>query len=328
MDRLASKGGFTQGTGFALALVLVALAGVFFPHAVGANKWVGFLAPISTFVIFLFIGRNLTASDLLWVCRKPKLTLLVQVFIFGVTWVIAFVLTFIAPSSFFAIGFLIVLILPTTVSSCVVYAREAGGNAEFALGHSFIANLIAPLLFPLLSTIWIFGVGYGGIPFSKVAIEVYPRLGLLILLPVVLGWFSRKIPLLGESPAKWEAKVPQVCILFLSYLAFASGSALSLLDLPMIEWVRLGGWVIGCWLILSFLGWACGKVSGLDIPEWKSTYFVVSQKSLATGIPLIFATMGTQSMEGWIWLVLPLTLYHMFQLIAGAGVIAWLKAQK
>jgi len=33
-------------------------------------------------------------------------------------------------------------------------------------------------------------------------------------------------------------------------------------------------------------------------------------------------------MEGWIWLVLPLTLYHMFQLIAGAGVIAWLNAQK
>jgi len=64
------------------------------------------------------------------------------------------------------------------------------------------------------------------------------------------------------------------------------------------------------------------------MPERKSTYFVVSQKSLATGIPLIFATMGTQSMEGWIWLVLPLTLYHMFQLIAGAGVIAWLNAQK
>jgi sodium/bile acid cotransporter 7 len=328
MDRLASKGGFSQGTGFALALVLVALAGVFFPLHLGENKWLGFLAPISTFVIFLFIGRSITASGLLRVCNKPKVTMLVQGFIFAVPWAIAFVLTFIAPSSFYSIGFLIVLILPTTVSSCVVYARDAGGNAEFALGHSFIANLIAPLLFPLLSTMWIFGVGDGGIPFTKVAAEVYPRLGLLILLPVLLGWFTRKIPLLGNSPARWEAKVPQVCILFLSYLTFASGSALSLFDMPMIEWVGLAGWTMGCWLILSFFGWACGKIGGLDMSERKSTYFVVSQKSLATGIPLIFATMGTKSMEGLIWLVLPLTLYHMFQLITGAGVIAWLHARK
>jgi predicted Na+-dependent transporter len=291
MDRLASKGGFSQGTGFALALVLVALAGVFFPLHLGENKWLGFLAPISTFVIFLFIGRGITSSGLLRVCNKPKVTMLVQGFIFGVPWAIAFVLTFIAPSSFFS-------------------------------------NLIAPILFPLLSTLWIFGVGYGGIPFSKVAAEVYPRLALLILLPAILGWYSRKIPLLGETPRTWESKVPQACILFLSYLAFASGSALSLVDLPMIEWVGLAGWTMGCWLILSFLGWVCGKIGDLDIPERKSTYFVVSQKSLATGIPLIFATMGTKSMEGLIWLVLPLTLYHMFQLITGAGVIAWLHARK
>jgi sodium/bile acid cotransporter 7 len=304
------------------------LAGVFFPLHLGENKWLGFLAPISTFVIFLFIGRSITASGLLRVCNKPKATMLIQGFIFGVPWAIAFVLTFMAPSSFYSTGFLIVLILPTTVSSCVVYARDAGGNAEFALGHSFLSNLIAPILFPLLSTLWIFGVGYGGIPFSKVAAEVYPRLALLILLPAILGWYSRKIPLLGETPRTWESKVPQACILFLSYLAFASGSALSLLDLPMIEWVMLAGWTLGCWLILSFLGWACGKVGGLDLPDRKSTYFVVSQKSLATGIPLIFATMGTQGLEGWVWLVLPLTLYHMFQLIAGAGVIACLNVRK
>ena len=92
------------------------------------------------------------------------------------------------------------------------------------------------------------------------------------------------------------------------------------------------GWVgrLDCrvLVILSFLGWVCGKIGGLDMPERKSTYFVVSQKSLATGIPLVFATMGMKSMEGWIWLVLPLTLYHMFQLITGAGVIAWLNARK
>jgi len=330
MDRLASKRGFPKGLGFALLLLLTAIGGILYPDPFMKSGWVksDLFASISTFIIFLFIGRNLCLRDLWKVCKTSKVTLIVQSFIFGVPWFIAMILTLIGPSSFFAIGFLIVLILPTTVSSCVVYARDAGGNAEFALGHSFLSNLIAPILFPLLSTLWIFGVGYGGIPFSKVAAEVYPRLVLLILLPAILGWYSRKIPLLGETPRTWESKVPQACILFLSYLAFASGSALSLLDLPMIEWVMLAGWTFGCWLILSFLGWACGKVGGLDLPDRKSTYFVVSQKSLATGIPLIFATMGTQGLEGWVWLVLPLTLYHMFQLIAGAGVIACLNVRK
>ena len=34
--------------------------------------------------------------------------------------------------------------------------------------------------------------------------------------------------------------------------------------------------------------------------------------------------MGTQNVEGWIWIVLPLTFYHLFQLLAGAGVVAYL----
>ncbi|HAF58323.1 MAG TPA: hypothetical protein DCL00_01915, partial [Opitutae bacterium] len=70
-----------------------------------------------------------------------------------------------------------------------------------------------------------------------------------------------------------------------------------------------------------------GILVGLNATERVSAYFVVSQKSLATGIPLIFAVMGTQSVEGWIWIILPLTFYHLFQLLAGAGVIAYLNRE-
>lgn len=330
MKRLASKRGFPKGVGFALLLVLTAIGGAVYPDLFIKDGWAkpGQFASVATFIIFLFLGRGLSLGNLWKACKTPWLTFQVQSFIFFTPWLIAIVLSFIGPSSMFAIGFMIVLILPTTVSSCVVYAREAGGNADFALGHSFLANLIAPFLFPLLGTLWIFDLGYGGIPFTKVVAEIYPRLALLILLPATLGWLSKKMPLLTEPFGKWEDQVPRACILFLSYLAFASGSALSLLDQPMYEWAKLVGWTIGCWLILSFLGWACGAVSGLDMPQRKSAYFLVSQKSLATGIPLIFATMGTKSVEGWVWLVLPLSLYHMFQLVAGAGVLAWLNLRK
>ena len=141
MDRLASKRGFPKGAGFALALILVALVGVLFPHNDGVRGWIRQLAPLSTFIIFLFIGRNLIVSDLLRACRNPKITLMVQFFIFGVTWAIAFVLTLIGPSSFFAIGFLVVLILPTTVSSCVIFTREAGQGASGMYSLSFLFGI-------------------------------------------------------------------------------------------------------------------------------------------------------------------------------------------
>ena len=253
--------------------------------------------------------------------------LTIQGSIFLATWILANLLyRYNVSASPFLVGFLVVLVLPSTISSCIVYARVAGGNTEFALGHSFLSNFIAPFLFPLLCVGWLYGVGFTGVSFLSVVERIYPRLGLLILLPLILGYLSQKIPLVRVQ-RDWEKKAPQACILFLSYVAFASGSSLGLLEQTISQWVELAAWTSVCWLVLSFLGWISGKVLGLKTPERISAYFVVSQKSLATGIPLIFAVMGTQSVEGWIWIVLPLTFYHLFQLLAGAGVIAYLNRE-
>ena len=223
-------------------------------------------------------------------------------------------------------GFLVVLVLPSTISSCIVYARVAGGNTEFALGHSFLSNFIAPFLFPLLCVGWLYGVGFTGVSFLSVVERIYPRLGLLILLPLILGYLSQKIPLVRVQ-RDWEKR-------HLRHAFYFFPMSLLLRDLLSVcstnrsanGWSWLA-WTIVCWLVLSFLGWISGKVLGLKTPERISAYFVVSQKSLATGIPLIFAVMGTQSVEGWIWIILPLTFYHLFQLLAGAGVIAYLNRE-
>ena len=325
--RLASKRRFPHGIGFALLLLLVAIAGVFFSGPFHQKNWgeSGQWASVATFIIFIFIGRSLSPQLLAKELKRPMVTLVVQGCIFFLPWIMA-TLLFLCnlSSSSYLIGFLVVLVLPSTISSCVVYARTAGGNTEFTLGHSFLSNLVAPFLFPVLCGGWLYGVGYIGVSFLTMAERVYPRLGLLILLPLILGYISKKIPLMGEPMKDWEKKVPQVCILFLSYIAFASGSSLGLLDHSMSQWVELMAWTIACWFVLSFLGWISGKMLDFKTPEKISAYFVVSQKSLATGIPLIFAVMGTQSVEGWLWIVLPLTFYHFFQLLAGAAVVAYL----
>ena len=327
--QLASKGRFPSGVGFALLLLLAAVVGVLFPDPFTQKNWreSGQWAAVATFVIFVFIGRSISLNVLVREMKRPMVTLTIQGSIFLATWILANVLyRYNVSASPFLMGFLVVLVLPSTISSCIVYARIAGGNTEFALGHSFLSNFIAPFLFPLLCVGWLYGVGFTGVSFLSVVERIYPRLGLLILLPLILGYLSQKIPLV-RGLRDWEKQVPQACILFLSYVAFASGSSLGLLDQSISQWAELAAWTILCWLVLSFLGWVSGKVIGLKTPERVSAYFVVSQKSLATGIPLIFAVMGTQSVEGWIWIILPLTFYHLFQLLAGAGVIAYLNRE-
>ncbi len=326
----ARNRGFPAGTGFVLGLLLAAVAGALFPDPFSASKWgqSGQWASVATFIVFVFLGRRLSLNGLWLELKRPMVTLVVQCGIFFLPWIVATAL-FLSnlSSSSYLLGFLVVLVLPSTISSCVVYAREAGGNIEFALGHSFLSNFIAPFLFPLLSGGWLYGVGYDGVSCLSMAEGVYPRLGLLIVLPTVLGYLSKKIPLVGEPVGNWERMVPQGCILFLSYIAFASGTSLGLLDHSFNQWMELLAWIIACWLILSFFGWACGMIAGVSMPERKSIYFVVSQKSLATGIPLVFAMMGTGTIQGWIWIVLPLALYHSFQLVAGAGVLAYLRGK-
>ena len=329
MMQLASKRRFSSGAGFALLLLLAAVAGVLFPDSFTQKKWgeSGQWATVATFIIFIFIGRSISLDVLAKEMKRPMVAVTIQGSIFLATWILANVLyRYNVSASPFLVGFLVVLALPSTISSCIVYARFAGGSSEFALGHSFLSNLIAPFLFPLLCVGWLYGVGFTGVPFLSVVERIYPRLGLLILLPLILGYLSQKIPLVRVQ-RNWEKKVPQACILFLSYVAFASGSSLGLLDQRISQWMELLAWTIVCWLVLSFLGCISGKVLGLKTPERISAYFVVSQKSLATGIPLIFAVMGTESVEGWIWIILPLTFYHLFQLLAGAGVIAYLNRE-
>jgi len=328
---LASKRRFPPGVGFAFLLILAAVAGVLFPEPFTQKNWgeSGQWATVATFVIFVFIGRSISLNVLAKEMKRPMVTLTIQGSIFLITWVLAslfyrYCLPFFS-SSFF-MGFLLVLVLPSTISSCVVYTRVADGSTEFALGHSFLSNFIAPFLFPLLCVGWLYGVGFTSVSFLSVVERIYPRLGLLILLPLILGYFSKKIPQLGVQ-RDWEKKAPQACILFLSYIAFASGTSLGLLNQSISQWAELVAWTIVCWLVLSFLGWISGRVLNLKTPEKISAYFVVSQKSLVTGIPLIFAVMGTQSVEGWIWIILPLTFYHLFQLLAGAGVIAYLNRE-
>ena len=150
------------------------------------------------FYYFYFFGKKSFLERVVFGAERPVVTLVVQGSIFcaldcgNYTFHLQSVFRFLPDWVSGGPGFAI------PITSCVVYTREAGGNTEFALGHSFLSNLVAPFLFPILCGGWLFGVGYIGVSFLSMAERVYPRLGLLVLLPFIWDTYRIKFPRWGN----------------------------------------------------------------------------------------------------------------------------------
>ena len=108
-------------------------------------------------------------------------------------------------------------ILPTTIASCVVFSRNAGGNADYALGHATLSNLLGILLVPFL---W-FGSFANGGTFGFLFLKIFT----LVMAPCFVGWFLARIfPFLKEISGKeWYGQVPMLGIAFLVYLSMCDG---------------------------------------------------------------------------------------------------------
>lgn len=264
-------------------------------------------------LIFLIQGMRMKISSLSIICRKPIGSIALQVGIIflpiiGVSLArFSGLLTEDLYQSFFFVA-----ILPTTISSCVVYTSNVNGNAEYALGHSTLSNLIAPFIVPLL---WFSSDMF----ILSSHIFILKIIGLVIV-PCLVGWFSVRVfpkarPFLL---ADWVAGVPMLTIVLLVYLTFCEG--VSELGAPFFlekVWVILPACIIFV-LLIHLLGWfGAGRWSkSRDIHV--AQFFCLSQKSLATGIPfasILFADSG----ENLIQMTIPLFCIHFLQLVLGAG---------
>lgn len=318
---MARKREFPKGIGFVLCLVGSSFLGLMYPDFLLGREWVDgqFISNLATICIFFFIGRVINLTGLVDALKQPSTVLLIQSCIFLVPWACAFGLMQFGFLQQVQVGWFFLLVLPTTVSSCVVYSKLAGGNGEFALTHSFLSNLLAPLLLPILFASFISSS-------VQFAWSIYPQIFILILLPLLLGIGSRHFPFVWtKKPRKGEAMVPPFCILVLSYLAFARGSSGGMFQLG---WDELIISLLVCWTGMSALAWLAGRVISKDKRIRVSAYFIISQKSLATGIPLALAIIANVHDSFLASIIVPITAYHLFQLLMGSLLVAWINYGK
>ena len=321
---------FPNGTGLLLGLLLT-----FF----GAWKWPNGALWLNTFfsnsvsqfavvLVFLIQGWNLNANRIPPLIKDYRNVVLVQGFIF--LGPLIFVL-FLHSNDLLPLawkdGFIFLAVLPTTISSCVVYTSMSNGDSDFSLGHATLSNFLALLWVPLACSILIVTPNVGVLnEWYATGKYILPQLFMFVLLPCFVGWLGRKV-FLGNEESRFDEHLKRItfgCILFLAYLSLSK----SILLLGEVDFLNsiifLFPFLFIFLLFHLFLSWY-GSIIFSKSPRVRvAKFFCISQKSLAMGLPLaglLFA--GEPELE--IQIICPLILYHFLQLVVGACFISPLK---
>ncbi len=198
-------------------------------------------------------------------------------------------------------GLMLVGTTSTTLSSCIVYTRLAGGDEALALWLSVTSTLLCTLVQPLLLALAL------GAAVPVPAGMLITRLAMVLLLPLTLGMLLRE--LLGEE------RVAPVG----SYVT--RGAALIILIVLMAS-VAEGRELLGSWRSLPVLGLVAGlhllllggaalgaRLLGLSRAEGIAVLFCGTQKTLQIPAYLAIRVLGTPAAA------LAPVLFHVFQLV-------------
>ena len=262
-------------------------------------------------MIFLFQGSRLNIENLALLLQRPVSSLVLQagIIFLPVLWVkIGWALGLVSQTLYGPLFFS--AILPTTIASCVVFSRNAGGNADYALGHATLSNLLGILLVPFL---W-FGSFANGGTFEFLFLKIFT----LVMAPCFVGWFLARIfPVLKEITDKeWYGQVPMLGIAFLVYLSMCDGLYSTDKEIFLLMLREVFPFCLAFVVLLHLSGWVFSMRWSKNREIQVSQFFCLSQKSLATGLP-IASVLFSESQEALFTITLPLFCIHFLQLLIG-----------
>jgi len=313
-----------QRHGFTVLLLLMLLLAAFFPEP-GMKG--GLLRPewttmLGVWWIFFLQGLSLPLRDLSNGYRPVRLLVFVLSWNF-IFFPVLILLGSLAMSQWvpqnILLGFALLSIMPTTISSAVALTGLSGGQTACAICATGLSNLLAILIVPAWVALYLDTIESIQLPVGPLLVQ----LSLLIVLPLLLGQVARVC--LATLAARLASGSRQVCsgvILFVIYAAFADAVAggyfesFSFARIALL-FVATGSLV----LLVAVLTWLSSGLLKLTPGERLAAFFCASQKSLATGLPLaaaIFTALPAALVVQLGWLLLPLIVFHPLQLITAA----------
>jgi solute carrier family 10 (sodium/bile acid cotransporter), member 7 len=210
-------------------------------------------------------------------------------------------------------GFLFLAILPTTVSTCVVFTVTAGGNISGAIFNAAFANVAGVVVTPLWAALLLQAHGEG-----PALLPLMGEIAALLLLPLIIGQVLRAgLRSRGMPDPKTVGRISNLIILFIIFSALANSvHSGAFAETGAAMTALVGGGVVVIFAVATGVAWATSGLLRFPHTDRLAFLFCAPQKTLAAGVP-----MGQLLFEGnpAIGLILlPLLVYHVVQLMLGA----------
>lgn len=295
-------------------LLLATSLAVVVPAAGKMHEIAGNISSATIFLLFLVNGMRIHRTEIAKGLRNWRFFLPLALWVFGAMALLGMGFARVAHGwlpPMVALGFLYLGTLPSTVQSATSYTTMAGGNTALSVIGAALINIagvfVSAPLFALL----------GGGAVADAGTGVIVRVALLLILPFVIGqavqgwtwdWISTR-----RARIVW---LDRVVIGIAVYVAFSGA-----VDQGIGRSMEAGAWVMLVALVLVFLAlanacvWLVSRLLGYPFKDRISFLFAGSQKSVAVGAPLA-ALLFPPAAAGFV--IAPLLLYHLFQLVAAA----------
>lgn len=295
-------------------LVLATGLALLLPATGDAHMLASMVSNSGIFVMFLVNGMRIRRSEIARGLANWRFFGPLMLFVFGAMALAgfgfaAFAATVLPP--LVALGFVFLGCLPSTVQSATSYTSLAHGNVALSVVGAALINIagvfISAPLFALL--------GGGGA--GDIGSEVIIRIGLILVLPFVIGQAvqDRVIERIAAHRAR-IAWLDRSVIGMAVYVAFSGA-----VGQGMMQMFAPADWAVLIALVLTLLAlalagsWASSGMLCLARSDRIAFLFAGSQKSVAIGAPLA-AILFPPASAGFV--IAPLLLYHLAQLVLAA----------
>ena len=304
---------------FLLVMALMLVLAVLFP------QWGSRLNPKKStatgmvIALFFLSGLSLPTETLKEGMKDVRLHLFIQFFVYIVTPLFFFLTAFPFKETMggqLIIGIYALAVLPTTVSSCIVFTQVSGGNTIGAVFNASLSNLSGIFISPLLLTLFL---NTSGTPMPmEELVRIFQGLAIKMLTPFVIGQglhiAFKKFALRNKKKFGIISNIFVLCIIFFGVAGSMENEALQTywkdLIIPFI-------YLAISHLILLFLAYSGARFIGLSRENIITTLYTAPQKTLAMGIPLLSTYFASQPELMGI-AIIPVLIYHPWQLfIAG-----------
>ena len=213
----------------------------------------------------------------------------------------------------FAMGVMATLCMPTTGFTCVMFARQGGGDESVAVCNAALGNILGPIVAPITAH-------YTMHSSSRSMGQKVTKLILQLIVPLVMGaMLQHTIRRTGEKELYRMQKAARyffnIVLATILYYIFCEGFASGAHQMSAASVATMVAWVACVHIAAFFGGYLYTACFGMSLKRRVTLMFVGSQKTEGMAIAILAIISANSGV-----LTLPVVAYHSVQMAFAAAV--------